>query len=102
MNFKDFNLEEFNNEPGDMFLIVRLLNNNTGEIVGCDGRHRMYALAKENIKSINILLFISNNYNKYNPQELNQLELINKYNNTKIKLDHIENFAHKNMRKEEQ
>lgn len=94
--FKTLDIENFNNSNEDLSLILEV-RGNEGKVVGCDGRHRAYALMQEGIKSIDILIYVSNNYDKENPIPLNRLMLKAQYKEFTCLLTNIKTFAYKNI-----
>ena len=78
---KKLNLKEF--EGATQFQPIQLkIDHKTGEVVGHEGRHRMVALANEDIYNVPVLLFDSSN--KTSKENLNDFTLTGQFNEYRI------------------
>ena len=68
---KKLDLAELQEETQPLFLDI---DEEEGEVIGHEGRHRMYALYKEGYTSVPILLF--NYQNKYSKQNIDSIDLL--------------------------
>ena len=84
IELKKLDLDHLNKERYQpIFLIAEFKDNKNAKIIGHEGRHRMFALYLEGIKWVDVELRIESNnkfYNKYKPQELNEITLQGQFN----------------------
>lgn len=88
---RDLDIDEFNKEQHqNIFLQIafRNANNpNVAQVVGHEGRHRMFALMQAGVKSVDVELIADvydTEYNKYKPFKLDRITLIGQFNKNAV------------------
>lgn len=84
---RDLDVDEFNKELyQNMFLQIAFRDNtqpNVAQVVGHEGRHRMFALMQAGVKSVDVELIADvydTDYDKYKPFNLTYIDLIGQFN----------------------
>lgn len=91
---KDLDIDEFNKEKWQAIFLQAAFkdpnNPNRAQVVGHEGRHRMFALMRAGVKYVDIELICDvgyTNYDKYHPFKLDYIELIGQFNsNVSVKV----------------
>ena len=83
---RDLDIDELNKEHQNMFLQIAFRDAERPEraqVVGHEGRHRMFALMNAGVKSVDVELIAdvwNTSYNKYKPFKLDKIELVGQFN----------------------
>lgn len=82
---KDLDIDEFNKETYQpIFLRIEFTNTtspHTANVIGHEGRHRMFALWKAGVKKVDVQIRVrsNENYDKYNPYKIDRITLTSQF-----------------------
>lgn len=85
IELRDLDIDEFNKEIHQpIFLRIEFTNTTspyTADVIGHEGRHRMFALLKAGVKKVDVQIRVrsNENYDKYNPHKIDRITLTSQF-----------------------
>lgn len=85
VELRDLDIDEFNKETHQpIFLRIEFTNTtspHTANVIGHEGRHRMFALWKAGVKKVDVQIRVrsNENYDKYNPYKIDRITLTSQF-----------------------